>query len=354
MELGVSVVICCHNSAKRLPPTLAHLAAQRDCDGIPWEVIVIDNASQDETAKVAVEAWSKNAPAPLRVVHEPRLGLTFARLRGFAEARYEIVSFIDDDNWVCPDWVRLGWEIMTQHPEVGACGGPGEPIFESEPPWWFEQFKGSYAVGPQVPSNPDQPQEANTLWGAGLTIRKSAWLQLIESGFRPILIDRQGSHLTSGGDIELSLALRLAGWRLLYDPRPKFRHFIPTHRLKWDYQLRLIRAVGMSSVGLDPYYFALAGEPRTAWQRWERTWQGQVWLGICRLRRFRRTLVRMALRKPTEGDYYRRELERLIGRRSGLLRLRDKYNQWVQEVQNAPWRNIAQCCRLDSSALREG
>ena len=44
---GVSVVICCHNSGKRLPETLRHLAAQVVEEGIPWEVVIVDNASTD-------------------------------------------------------------------------------------------------------------------------------------------------------------------------------------------------------------------------------------------------------------------------------------------------------------------
>jgi len=50
---GVSVIICCYNSVKRLPVTLAHLKSQVVFGQIPWEVIVIDNASTDRTAEVA-------------------------------------------------------------------------------------------------------------------------------------------------------------------------------------------------------------------------------------------------------------------------------------------------------------
>lgn len=340
MEMGVSIVICCHNSATRLSPTLAHLLAQKDCDGIPWEVIVVDNASEDDTAKVAIEFWPKNAPAPLRVVHEPQLGLIYARMRGFAEARYEFVSFIDDDNWVYPNWVQLGWEILKQRPEVGACGGFGEPVFETEPPWWFEQFEGCYGTGPQVHRNPDMAQEAKTLWGTGFK-RKTAWQQLIEHGFNPLLVGRQGRRLLSGEDIEISLAFRLAGWKLWYDPRLKFKHFLPVYRLDWNYLRRLVRGFGISNVRLDPYRFALTGEPKTLRQRLERTWQWQFLIGLINIRRFRRTLTKLLLKQPTEGNYYVLQLERHIGRLSELLRVRSEYNQWVREIQNAPWRNIA-------------
>ena len=46
---AISVVICCHNSAAVLPPTLMHLAAQIVDPSVQWEVVVIDNASTDDT-----------------------------------------------------------------------------------------------------------------------------------------------------------------------------------------------------------------------------------------------------------------------------------------------------------------
>src|SRR5439155_12302864 len=88
---GISVVVCCYNSAQRLPATLGHLAAQEVHEGLDWEIIVVDNASTDETSRAAHAAWP--APptcggypgAPLRVVFEPHAGLSNARQRGLDE-----------------------------------------------------------------------------------------------------------------------------------------------------------------------------------------------------------------------------------------------------------------------------
>src|SRR5437773_6033620 len=117
LPLGVCVVICCHNGGKRLARTLAHLADQVVPPEIAWEVIVVDNASTDGTADVAAACWSNCVP--LRIISEPRLGLTYARERGFREAKYEFISFVDDDNWVSPEWVRTVFRLMCDHPDVG-------------------------------------------------------------------------------------------------------------------------------------------------------------------------------------------------------------------------------------------
>ena len=72
---------------------LAHLSVQKNIRGVSWEVIVVDNASTDNTIEVATRCWPSDAPASLRVVREPRIGLINARVRGFAEASYEMREF---------------------------------------------------------------------------------------------------------------------------------------------------------------------------------------------------------------------------------------------------------------------
>ena len=48
---------------------------------------------------------------------------------GLLEARFEFVSFVDDDNWVCPDWVHIVHDVLSSDPQLGACGGPSEGVF---------------------------------------------------------------------------------------------------------------------------------------------------------------------------------------------------------------------------------
>ena len=54
-EKGISVIICCYNSAERLPKTLEHIFAQKLSNDTIMEVIVIDNASKDTTTAIAQE-----------------------------------------------------------------------------------------------------------------------------------------------------------------------------------------------------------------------------------------------------------------------------------------------------------
>jgi glycosyltransferase involved in cell wall biosynthesis len=340
MSIGVSIVICCHNSATRLPTTLAHLVRQEVEADLPWEVIVVDNASTDETRVAALAAWDNSLRAPLRVVPEPRLGVIHARERGFAQAQYEAVSFIDDDNWVAPTWVSLVAETIAAHPSVAAFGGHSTPAFESEPPAWFASQQGNYAIGPDNLEAGDVTETRGYLWGAGLVVRRSAWMGLIEAGFRPFLSGRSGNRLLAGEDSEICYALSLAGWRLRYEPRLRFVHFIPAHRLRWRYVRRMHRGFGESSTAADPYRFLLWKNSGS-----QKPWLGRIWLRnatavAARLvRKHRRTLSRGIWREQ-EGNLDVLRVEFLLGRLRQLLSERDRYDARLAEVRNAPWRNI--------------
>jgi GT2 family glycosyltransferase len=255
---GVSLIVCTHNGARRLPPTLAHLAAQRTPPGLGWEVVVVDNASSDDTAAVARAAWQAGAPAPLRVIAEPRVGVGHARARGIEDAAYEVAGFVDDDNWLAPDWVAHACEVMTAHPDVGACGSRGEPVFEGEapPPEWFAANAHSFAVGDQGPPG---DVGGGPLWGAALLVRRRAWQAVGDAGFEPALTGRRGSMSAAGEDTELCWALNHAGWRLWYEPRLRFRHAIPVSRLTWEYLCAIHYGFGVASVTMDHYH--IAGRP---------------------------------------------------------------------------------------------
>lgn len=340
MVAGVSIVVCCYNSAQRLPQTLAHLASQEVADEFPWEVIVVDNASTDGTAQIAKESWPQEILAPLRVFHEPRQGLSYARHQGFTKATYEIISFVDDDNWVCPEWVQTVAEIMSEHPHVGACGGFSEAVSEATLPWWFEHYQCDYAVGTQAQEAGDVTLTRGFLWGAGLNIRKQAWQQLLDKGFRSLLTGRQGVKLTSCEDYEFCLALRSAGWHLWYEPRLRLRHCLPASRLQWSYLRRLKRGFGASSVGLDPYFFLSKLNYLGFKARLERNWHFRMAIVLIKLLRYPHKLL-LFFHYPLEGDSEILSVETLLGRLFELLKRRKVYELNSKEVWEAPWRVTA-------------
>ena len=252
---GVSVVICTYNGAKRIGETLKCLAGQVTDGDFPWEVILVDNDSSDNTAAIATSTWT--AEIPLNVVSERRRGITHARVKGVEQASYEYISFIDDDNWVSENWVREVYSIFSENPRVGACGGANSAVFDMPPPVWFEKVKGCYAVGKQGSFTEDVTETRGYLWGAGLSVRKSAWLNLLAAGFVFRSTGREGTKLSAGDDSELCLALKAAGYRLWYSDRLMLKHYMPAGRLTWPNAVGVMTGLGQSEFLLDIYRHAI-------------------------------------------------------------------------------------------------
>jgi glycosyltransferase involved in cell wall biosynthesis len=268
--LGVSVIICCHNSASRLAPTLEHLAKQECSPELSWEVIVVDNASSDGTAAVARSLWPADHPIPLKIVTEEKLGLSNARVKGLSEARYEYITFSDDDNWLCADWVQTVTDTFEEHPEVGMMCGCGEAVFESAAPSWFSKCERSYVVG--SPADSAGYIRPRMVSGAGMCLRHLAWDALGIAGFQFTLTDRCGNSLSSSGDVELMLAISFMGWKAWFEPRLQFQHWIPAARLTTNYMRKLSRAIGIASVQTNLYMSANSAALNLRFSSFRRMW----------------------------------------------------------------------------------
>jgi glycosyltransferase involved in cell wall biosynthesis len=246
MNHGISIIICCHNSAERLPMVLQNLSVQKRTDNINYEIIIVDNASTDDTTAVARNNWMGN-PEIFKIIHEKNPGLSYARMAGLAASIYDIINFIDDDNLVNPEWIHSIYSIMKENSSIGMLGGLGIPKFDSEPPPWFSKFQDAYAVGPQGSTSGFVPKSRMYLHGAGITIRRKIWNELDKKGFKFQLTGRKGKSLSSGEDYELSCAVRILGYQLYYEEKLTFEHMIPEQRLKPAYLVNLFKAFGVAS-----------------------------------------------------------------------------------------------------------
>ncbi|TXK46758.1 glycosyltransferase family 2 protein [Pontibacter qinzhouensis] len=251
MRLGITVVICTFNGAALLPPTLRHIAGQQVRPGIDWELLVVNNASTDNTAAVVKTEWNlAGKPVPLTLLHQPKLGLTYARELALEKARYEFIIFCDDDNWLAPDYLNRAYDLMLHNPLIGVLGGCGELIFEVPPPQWAVGHN-LFANGPQS-LRPGKVKH-HVVYGAGCVVRKSSYKILVNSGFKSMLTDRKGKTLCAGGDYELCYAIALAGYDIWYDNSLRFKHFVPKERVQWSYYARLFRDGAQSYQVLVPY-----------------------------------------------------------------------------------------------------
>lgn len=248
---GVSVVICCYNSQDRLSETLRHLALQQLPEGCCLQLVLVDNCCTDATVQLT-RKWQQDygRQISLSVISEPQPGLTHARIAGIRAAEYETIVLCDDDNWLAADYCRRAWQILSDHADVALAGGCSTAVPEVTPPEWFAEISGAWAVGESdyigYLLGPDA-----FLRGAGLVVRRSAFLQLLDSGFRFLASDRRGSSLNSGGDAEISKEIGRMGQRLYFDCRLRLQHWIPAGRLTRQYALRLWQGFGAGTIAGD-------------------------------------------------------------------------------------------------------
>ncbi len=258
---GISVIICTYNGKNRLEMTLDHIISQDIDSSILWEVIIIDNASTDQSYSFVEQYLLKsNSLVNFKLYHQPKPGKQYALELGYQKAKYDFIVICDDDNWLSSNYLQTAFNIMKLHPSIGLLGGCGEGIFEVPPPNWFVDFSYNYAIGEQGKATGKTKQE---LYGAGMIIRKSAYNQLIQHKFKPFCIGRTGESNTilSGTDTELSAAIRLLGYDIYYSENLRFKHFITKSRLNWDYLLRLRRSMIYANYVLGAYKLELLKLP---------------------------------------------------------------------------------------------
>ncbi len=122
-----SVIVCTRNRADELPDGIALLLKSGAS-----EIIIVDNDSTDDTPAVAAELAERSGDV-VRVVHEPRGGLSHARNAGAAAARHNLLVYVDDDARPAPGWLNHIVRTLAR-PGVVNAGGPISALWPEQRP----------------------------------------------------------------------------------------------------------------------------------------------------------------------------------------------------------------------------
>jgi glycosyltransferase involved in cell wall biosynthesis len=246
---AISVVIPTHNPrADYLQRVLEALRVQTlPCE--QWELLVVDNASKEMIVGRLDLSWHPHA----RVVREDALGLTNARLRGFAETTGEVIVLVDDDNVLVPDYLEQAVRIAREYSFLGTWSGalelelePGSP----EPPQELRHLLCERKPAKDVWSN-DRSNFAATPWGAGECIRREvaiAYAEKVAKEPRRRQLDLQGGQLVYGGDTDIAYTGLDSGLGMGVFTSLRITHLTPKSRCTEEYLLRNYEAHAYSEV----------------------------------------------------------------------------------------------------------
>jgi glycosyltransferase involved in cell wall biosynthesis len=246
MTVDLTVAIPTYNGASRLPELLERLQNQLNTQHISWEIIVVDNNSTDDTAKlIQTYQTSWQCPYPLKYYFELQQGAAYARKRAVAEAQGKYIGFLDDDNYPTSDWVAAAYAFGEKYPQAGAYASQIHPNWEVQPPANFQRIAPFLAITERgdIPLL-YQPKTKLLPPSAGLVVRREACLNSLPE--KSILTGRVTGNMLTSEDLEMLSYIQKAGWEIWYNPEMEIYHQIPHWRIQKEYLIPFFRGIGLS------------------------------------------------------------------------------------------------------------
>ena len=240
--MDLSIIISTYNNSASLIRTLASVVLQ-DADNRLWECVVVNNASTDDTAK-CFEAFAKqHAEVNLRMVDEPRKGLSYGRNCGIAAAKGQFVAFIDDDETIDKGFVSAYIDLFYNH-SAFAAAGTLKVCYETARPKWMSHYTEKMIANP-VDLGSKITTITRTIVPAGGNMAFNKEVFNIY-GYFDTNLGRQGETLLGGEENEFFDRIRNLGERIFYTPKAVAYHHISDRKLTAEYFDKLSYGVGVS------------------------------------------------------------------------------------------------------------
>ncbi len=220
--MDVSVIMVSYNTRDMLREALHSLVEH--ATGVEYEVIVVDNASEDGS----VEMLRTEFPDVKVMQSGGNLGFGRANNLGFEVARGKYLFLLNTDTLLLGNAVALLRDHLDNHPEVGACGGNlcrknGAPAFSygrlphrKDILYQFvPAFLGRSGAKKNYSRN-DTPKPVGYVSGADMMVRTEV-IQRV-GGFDP-------DFFMYCEEVELACRIHRAGWRIDVVPQARIVHF---------------------------------------------------------------------------------------------------------------------------------
>ncbi len=220
----VSVIIPCHNYAHLLGETLESVRAQT----LPeWECLVVDDGSSDGTAELVASFRARDERFVL--VERENAGVSAARNAGIARARGEFLQFLDADDLIEADKLRVHSDLLRGNPEWALVYGDARFFDSSDAPWPPESRL-------RLGMLPDSPERMPRVSSEQTDVMAPLLRQNIMVVSAPLVrrdwVRRAGGFVAGfnhNEDWDLWLRLAVLGAQFQYSDAPQTRTLIRVH-----------------------------------------------------------------------------------------------------------------------------
>ncbi|NIC04154.1 glycosyltransferase family 2 protein [Billgrantia bachuensis] len=258
--LAVSIVLPTYRDWDALRSCLNALADQT-LPAQEFEILVVENAGESQPRDLAL-------PGNARLLHEPGPGSYAARNRGIAEARGEVLAFIDADCIAAPGWLQAGLECLQANPDAGLVAGNIELSYATSRLTPAECFEKAFAFR----------QRQNVADGVSVTANLFV---------RHEVFDEVGAFdfgLMSGGDFEWTRRATSQGHRLVYCEKAVVRHPARSSLSALAGKARRVTSGSQTLYqehgvfgGIRRVVGNLVGDLASLASRWDMTWRERAW-----------------------------------------------------------------------------
>lgn len=250
---ALSVVIPTYRRADVLERTLDHLEGHADSH---IEVLVVDDADDDDVAAVAQAVRAARRPFPCTVLHRHAPGVAAARNAGWRAARAPLILFLGDDILADPGLVEAHLAAHARRPAV-ADAVLGHVRWAAE--LRVTAFMEFLEEGAQFDYAHMRAGDAG--WGRLYTSNVSFKRELLAA------VDGFDEAFTFGyEDLELGRRLHDHGLRLRYEPTLGAEHLHPTTLAAWERRMAAAAPAERAMVAKHPDVAPYFHDALSAWR----------------------------------------------------------------------------------------
>ena len=231
--MKITVILCTYNRCQSLQKALASVSLSVVPSSVEWDVLVVDNNSNDQTRSV-IESYCQRYPKRFRYLFEAHPGKSYALNSAIRQADADVLAFMDDDVEVDPNWLH-NLTAGLSGTEWAGTGGRILPVVAFTPPPWLDT-SGRYALAPlamfDLGLDPGELHESP--FGTNMAFRREVFSKY--GDFRTDLGPQPGSQIRNE-DTEFGTRVLRAGERLWYEPSAVVFHSVPGKRVCREYFL---------------------------------------------------------------------------------------------------------------------